>query len=88
MLYLDPDEVEVHLAKNNIFKMKLVCEILKLDVQAVFNTNFKLDGLSCDICGFCGWVLDKEQLVILDFAVVSFHSDSDNVFKASTDTLV
>lgn len=68
--------------------MKNICEILKLNMQTVFNTNLKLYGLSSYISCWLIRILHKKQLFVLYLAIVSSYGYSDKVLQANTNSLI
>ena len=88
MLDFNPHKVEVYFTEHNIFEMENICKILKLNVQTVFNTNLKLDGLSSYICIWLIRVLNQKQLFVFDLAIVSTNCHSNKVFQAYANPLI
>lgn len=88
MLDLDPHKIEVHFALDHVPQVEYVLLILELDMQTLLYPYLELYG---------DWrlrgrqlleVLDEEDLLLLDLAVVPSDGHLDEVLETALDALV
>ena len=87
MFDLNPDQVKEHLAKYAVLKCVDRPGELELDVQAVFDTHFHLDGL-VGLRGFSHWVENYEFFLFGDLVVTAIDHYVDVVTKTHNNSIV
>lgn len=80
MFDFNPYKVKINLSKNHIFQMVNISVIFELYVQALFNSNLKLDrGRGWQILRLIR-ILDQKELLMLNLPIISLNSNSNEVF--------
>ena len=75
MLYFDSNEIKEYFTKYTVFEMENTLIEFKLNMKALFNTNFHLDLLIRS--WFFLYILDDELLLFSDLIVWSIDNNID-----------
>ena len=86
-LYLDPHQVEAHLAQDAVFQVVALLVELELDVEALLDAHFHLDLLVLFLL-LLDNVVHDEFLLLRDAIVASIDANIDEVADAHIDPIV